>query len=188
MISLLRRLGWISLAAMSLALPALGQTTGDVEITVTPGRVDTTLGQSFDIEVTASNTGDAPSSPLVTHIDITDPTETTSVDPEDWTSELSQEIGVIPPGGMRSVAWSLQPISPGTFSLYAVAISAGSAEVSASAATVIEVAAARTLNPEGVLPVVLTGPVVVGTLLALVIRRSRRSSTGTATAPVDAGT
>ncbi len=154
-------------------LPALAQSEAELVVEVTPARIDATLGDSFDIEITVTNAGAQPTVPLVAHIDITDPAQSTSVDPEDWTETLNQSLGVIPSGESRSVSWTLQPISPGTFSLYAVTLSGESEEVSASAATIIDVAFSQTLNPEGVLPVVLAGPLVIGALLFMVMRRAR---------------
>lgn len=171
-----------SACSMLAVLPAWGQTTSGLQVEVSPGRIDATLGDSFDIVVTVTNLTDQPSSSLVAHIDITDPAQSTSVDPEDWTEDLSQAVGVIPPGESRSATWSLQPISPGSFSLYSVVLSGENAEVQASDATIIEVAFTQTLNPEGVLPVVLAGPIVIAALLYLVIRRGRvRAGGGAAT-------
>lgn len=161
-------------ALLSSPAPAWAQTDTGLQVDVTPARIEATLGDSFDVEVTVTNSSDEPTVPLVAHIDITDPAQTTSVDPEDWTETLSQTIGVIPPGDRETVSWTLQPISPGSFSLYAVALSAETDQVQASSATLIEVAFVQTLNPEGVLPVVVAGPIVIGTLLFVVMRRARR--------------
>ena len=165
----------VALVMMALsAAPAQGQSTEELRVEIDPQTVETTLGESFDIEVTVTNQSDQPSASLVAHIDITDPAQATSVDPEDWTETLSQSLGVIPAGASESVTWTLQPISPGSFYLYAVALSGDNAEVRASPATTIEVEFVQTLNPEGVLPVVLAGPLLVGALLVSVMRRSRR--------------
>ena len=77
-----------------------------------------------------------------------------------------------------TVRWEIQPISGGNFTVYAVALAAGSGNVTASGATLISVDEQRSLNPEGVLPVALAAPVVVGGLLLiqqLAARRGRRS-------------
>lgn len=173
---------WVRLIVLGTLLlsaaPAWGQTDHELEVEVTPGRIDAILGDAFDIEVTVTNLSDQPTAALVAHIDITDPAQSTSVDPEDWTETLSQTIGVLPPGGTESVAWTLQPISPGSFHLYAVALSGENNGVQASLATTIDVEFVQTLNPEGVLPVVVAGPIVIGALLLIVIRRSRDQALG----------
>lgn len=170
----MRRMSLLVLVVLGLsAAPALGQTAEEVRVEVSPEIIETTLGESFDIEVTVTNLSDQPSAPLVAHIDITDPAQETSVDPEDWTETLSQSVGVISGGATESVTWTLQPISPGSFHLYAVALSSDSAEVQVSPATIIDVEFVQTLNPEGVLPIVLAGPIVVGGLLVFVMRRTR---------------
>jgi len=171
------------IALIATASPALEQTPGGIEITIEPSQVNVNLGQSFEIQVTVSNGTDQPTVPLVAHIDITDPTSTSSVDPEDWTSTLTKDIGAIPPGESRTSTWPLQPISAGEYSVYAVALSSSTPAVFVSTATTVTVATTRTLNPEGVLPVVIAGPVLVGTLLALVLRRSKGSRYGRRSVP-----
>lgn len=166
------------LSMLMLPSAAWGQSGEEIRVEVSPHRIEATLGDSFDVEVTVTNGSDRPTAPLVAHIDITDPAQSTSVDPEDWTETLSQTIGVVPPGGTQSVSWTLQPISPGSFSLYAVALSGETDLVQASAATFIEVAFVQTLNPEGVLPVVLAGPILIGALWMMAVRRSRNQGPG----------
>ena len=170
----MRRVGLLVLALLWLsAAPALAQSAEELQVGISPETIETSLGESFDITVTVTNLSDHPSDHLVAHIDITDPAQETSVDPEDWTETLSQSLGVIPAGATESATWTLQPISPGSFHLYAVALSSDSAKMQVSPATIIDVEFVQTLNPEGVLPVVLAGPIVVGGLLLFVMRRSR---------------
>ena len=167
--------GILAATAASLVLaagPIHAQATASIEIEISPSRIDTQLGSTFDIEVRVSNRGTESSPPLVAHIDITDPTQASSVDPEDWTATLSQVAGVIPPGESRSLRWSLQPISGGSYALYAVALAPGQAEAYASNVVAVDVLSNRPLNSEGVLPAVIAVPVVLGGLLGLVLRRS----------------
>lgn len=82
------------------------------------------------------------------------------VDPEDWTSTLTQAIGVVPARASTTLAWSLQPISAGSYAIYAVALSTSDPGVGVSNAATALVASNRPSNPEGVLPAVIGGPVV----------------------------
>lgn len=167
--------GWAALGILVTLMlnagPAQALADGDLIVTTTPAEIETTLGQTVAVDVTVTNNTDQATVPLIAHIDITDPTRTTSVDPEDWTPTLSQNIGVIPANQTIKLSWSLQPISSGTFAVYAVALSDGETEIFVSESTRVTVASSRTLNPEGVLPVVIAGPVIVGALLAGVLRK-----------------
>lgn len=156
------------------AVPAGAQTMDDVEVVVEPSSAPVVLGETLDISVTVTNNGTAPSAPLVVHIDITDPSSESSVDPEDWTSTLSKTAGVVAPGATKTVTWNIQPISGGSFSLYAVALSEGVSSVASSNVLAVDVADQRSLNPGGILPVAIGVPLVVGFLLLVQIRLARR--------------
>lgn len=185
------------LLPITLVLPALGSAlvaapvgaaTGDIAETVTatiePTETSVILGDSLDLSVTVTNNGADPTGPLVVHLDITDPGQSSSVDPEDWTSTLTKPVGIIQPGDSVAVDWTVQPISGGTFSTYAVILGRGIDSISASNVLQVDVADRRSLNPNGILPVAIGAPAVVGALLLLQIRQSRR----TARAPLSPAT
>lgn len=155
---------------------ASGSIGEDLTVTMSPAASDVVLGDAFDIRIDVTNTGAAPSSSLVVHIDITDPTSAESVDPEDWTSTLSKPIGALGPGESTYVDWQLQPISPGRFTLYAVSLSANDDSAAISNVVTVDVTDRRTLNPEGILPVAIGVPALIGGLLVLQIGRNRRTS------------
>lgn len=150
------------------------QSLGEVEVIVEPARSEVLLGESIDIEVTVRNHSAEPTGSLVAHIDITAPSSSSSVDPEDWTSTLSKPLGVIEPGAGKVVTWSVQPISGGDFVLYAVAIDPDATDVASSNVLAIDVTEQRSLNPEGILPVSIGGPVLIGGIWLFQARRSRR--------------
>lgn len=154
--------------------PAVAQTVGDIEVIVEPTSSEVVLGEEIDIEVIVRNHSDQPTQPLIAHIDITAPASSSSVDPEDWTATLSKRVGVVEPGAGKIVNWTVQPISGGDFVLYAVVIAPGAADVAASNVLAIDVTEQRSLNPEGILPVSIGGPVVIGGLWLAQARRSRR--------------
>ncbi len=164
----------LALVGLAGTTPAGARTVEDVEVSVEPDETDVLLGETTDIRVTLTNTGNQPTEALVVHIDITDPTSDSSVDPEDWTATLSKPVGVLAPGTSATVGWSIQPISGGSFALYAVALSPGSDQVAASNVLDVTVTDQRSLNPGGILPVALGAPALVGALLMVQMRLARR--------------
>jgi hypothetical protein len=155
-----------------------------ITVTVEPTTIDLALGESRGVSVTVTNASDLASVPLVVHLDITNPDSTSSVDPEDWTSELTQPVGVVGAGSSVTVGWNLQPISPGTFTAFVVALPRDGSDVVASDVVRIQVADRRSLDPGGILPVAIGAPAVVGGLLLVQIRIARRSRRGDAPPPV----
>jgi hypothetical protein len=167
---------WMGVApASASASSPVAATLDGVGVVVAPTSASVVLGESIDLTVTLTNTSSQPTDDLVAHLDVTDPARATSVDPEDWTGELSQPVGVLDPGASATVDWTIQPIAPGEFAVYAVALSAGQSSVAASNVLIVSVEDQRTLNPGGVLPVALGAPALVGGLLLLQIRLARRA-------------
>lgn len=165
------------LAAGLLAIgssPSSAQGEEDVQIVIQPEVVDLRLGEAAEVAVTVTNNGTEPTDPLVVHIDITDPSQSGSVDPEDWTATLSREAGIIEPGASRTLTWDLRPIGSGRFTVYAVTLTEGSPTVHASEGMVFAVEHHRSLNPEGVLPVAIGAPLVVALALGAQWWNSRR--------------
>ena len=172
-----RRVALLVAVVAVLSLPrGAGAGIGeDLTVTISQASTEVLLGDTFDVRIDVTNTGAAPTSSLVVHIDITDPTSAESVDPEDWTSTLSKPIGALGSGESTHVEWQLQPISPGRFTLYAVSLSAAEDTTAISNVVTVDVTDRRTLNPEGILPVAIGVPLLIGGLLALQIGRTRRA-------------
>jgi uncharacterized protein (DUF58 family) len=145
-----------------------------VEVTIAPTQSTVALGDTLEVTVRVANPLAATTPPLVVHLDITDPTASGSVDPEDWTSTLSQPTAEIAAGQSTTLTWELQPISPGQFSVYAVVLSAESDTLVPSTVLTVRVTEARSLNPGGILPVALGAPLVIGALLVGQTIRGRR--------------
>lgn len=158
---------------LGFAAPAFAHGDDQLIVSITPTHLDTTLGDTFDVQVAVTNRSAAPVDGVAVHIDITDPSLEGSVDPEDWTATLTQAAGTISPGDTATSTWSLQPISGGRFTLYAVALHPGSSDVATSQAVELTVAEQRALNPEGVLPIAIAGPVLIGGLMVMRWRARR---------------
>jgi len=169
------------LAALAVALAvgiasgsaATAQSLDDLNVEVTPVRADVALGETIDIQITITNGSDVRHDDLIAHIDVTSPDSEGSVDPEDWTATLSQQVGRLDPGASTTIDWSIQPISPGTFLVYAVALAPDAVDVVGSNVLTIDVADRRSLNPQGVLPVVIIVPLAVGAVFVDRLRRNR---------------
>lgn len=167
----------IGLATLaSVAPPLHTRAATELVAEITPARGSVVLGDSLDLTVTVTNGSDRPSADLVVHLDITDPSSSSSVDPEDWTSTLSKPLGIIEPGATSTTDWSIQPISPGTFSVYAVAISPDTTDLVASNVMSVDVADQRSLDPGGILPVAIGMPGLVGALLLARTLANRRAT------------
>ena len=163
------------LGAVAVALlvvqPLSIQNMNGMRVSVEPASITTTLGSTEQIHVTVHNDTDTRIGPIAVHIDITDPRSETSVDPEDWTPVLTREVASLDPGEIEVLRWEIQPISSGSFSLYGVVLAPDAAELAASNVVTIDVEMTRTLNPEGVLPVAIGMPLIVGALLVANTRR-----------------
>ena len=154
--------------------PAGAESLAGLAVEVTPTTSSIDLGEMVEVSVSVTNTSTEPAEAIIAHIDITDTDRSGSVDPEDWTATLSEPIDSLGPGETATATWKVQPISPGTFTLYAVALAPGASDVASSNTLTVEVADRRSLNPQGILPVSIATPVLVGGLLANQYRRNRR--------------
>lgn len=172
---------FISFEAREPAFPqaAVTQTAdtplADLDVVVEPVRSAVVLGEDLTISVAVANRGSDPARSLVVHLDITDPARSSSVDPEDWTPTLSRPVASIGPGESIVLDWRMQPISPGIFAVYVVVLSQGAANLASSNVATVTVDDQRSLNPNGILPVALGAPVLVGGLLLGQIGYRRRS-------------
>ena len=149
------------------------QSLDEVVVEVTPLTAQVALGDTIDLDVTVTNTSGAARNDLIAHIDVTSPDRDGSVDPEDWTATLSKQVGRLDAGAGTTVTWSIQPISPGTFLVYAVVLAPDAPDVAGSNVLTVSVEDQRSLNPQGVLPVVIIVPAAVGALFVSRLRRNR---------------
>ncbi|MDQ1744143.1 MAG: hypothetical protein QOE23_2482 [Pseudonocardiales bacterium] len=145
----------------------------------TQPRLSTSVGQHLDYRVSIVNDGHSATGQLLAHLNIASVTGGTYVDPEDWSAERSRFLPALAPGAAVALTWDVQAVSPGTFALYVVVLPAGMAatpdqRLVVSTPTRVEVAARRTLNAGGALPVAVAVPVLLG-LVALAGRGRNRA-------------
>lgn len=170
----------LACAAIIAALAA-SPAAGSVELTASRARVSTQLGATFAIDTTIRNTGRAPLSGLVAHLNVVSLTPGVYVDPEDWSSERTQYVDPIAPGTSATLTWRVKAVNGGDFAVYVVALPgrsgvAAGQPLAVSPAVAVHATEHRTLDTAGALPVVLLVPGLLAALwLWLTARRERRA-------------
>lgn len=166
-----------ALLLLSLTPAAQVSAEGELEVFVEPSALTVDVGAGIDLTVTITNRGTEASPPLAAHLDITDPTSSGSVDPEDWTATLTRQVGVVEAGGTETIRWPMTPISGGRFVAYVLLIpTEGDQTLTASNVVEVVVDEQRTLNPQGVLPIAAGTPLLIALLLVGQRRYARRSA------------
>jgi hypothetical protein len=160
-----------------LSVPAMAKPL-TVEITVEPTHIRTELGDEFTIETEIRNTGDTNSGPLLAHLNVASIDDSVYVDPEDWSSERSQQLS-LQPGESRKLSWELQAVNSGRLAAYVVVLPAtkidtGQQDLVVTPLVRLEVAPRATLTAAGALPVVLGVPLLLGLAAAGARYRTRR--------------
>jgi len=171
---LLTSLVWVLLG---LAAPAEAAPP-HVKVVTHRDRVSTTLGDEFVIQTRLINTSGTSTGRLVVHLNIASIDGRAYVDPEDWSSERSQELS-LRAGENRTLSWDIQAVNSGSFAAYVVVLPAGGAEepsgaLVASPMIKVEVADRSTLNASGALQVCITVPLLLGGLALAAHLRNRR--------------
>ena len=98
------------------------------------------------------------------------------VDPEDWSPQRTQYTDPIAPGQSASLSWRINAILDGDYMVYMVAIPAPSGPGATSHPVTspgihLVVTKFTRLNPGGVLPYAVGGPVVLALIIFVVYRR-----------------
>ena len=160
-----------------LSVPAIAEPL-TVEIVVEPTHIQIALGEEFTIETEIRNTGGANTGPLLAHLNVASLDNSVYVDPEDWSSERSQELS-LQPGESRTLSWDLQAVNSGRLAAYVVVLpasntAAGREDLVVTPLVRLDVVPRSTLTAAGALPVVLGVPVLLTLAAAGARYRSRR--------------
>ncbi|MFZ4662526.1 MAG: ABC transporter permease [Caldilineaceae bacterium] len=170
-----------------LMLTSAGVTTAFAQedaspLTITPTidyqQLKTTDSIYFDTVV--ANNGTEPSAPIIVAMNIINlDKEGDVVDPEDWSPQRTQYIDELPPGESVALSWRVNAILDGDYIVYMVAMPepAGpeaTSQAVASQGIHLTVAAYTQLNPAGVLPYAVAGPIILSLALAAVTQRRNR--------------
>jgi hypothetical protein len=161
-----------------LAAPALAAGPPSLRVVAEPAQIETVLGDRFMITTEITNTGAAPSGEILAHLNVASIEGSVYVDPEDWSSDRSQELS-LQPGESQKLSWELQAVNPGHFAAYVAVVPfgsnvAGNEDLTISPLVNVAVASRTTLTAQGALPVVVTIPLVLGIAAAGVLIRTRR--------------
>jgi hypothetical protein len=174
-----RRAPLLAAAVVAASLGWTAEAAAQVRVSVTPTRVSTRLGDSFQVKASVASRVPAPRSGLIAHLNIVSVTRGVYVDPEDWSAERTRYLARVGPGKPATASWKVKAVSAGDFEIYVVVLS-GSADPSAALGPTVSpalhahIAEHRTLNSGGVLPLALGVPAALG-VLALALRRRRRA-------------
>jgi hypothetical protein len=166
-----------------LPVPALANPI-NVDVVVDPPVISTVLGDHFEITTEIKNAGNAPTGEILAHLNVASIEGSVYVDPEDWSSERSQQLS-LKPGESRELSWEIQAVNSGRFAAYVVVVPFGDSvkgaeELKISPLVKVDVAQRTTLTAGGALPVVLLIPLLIGVAGgAAVFRVRRRRATGT---------
>lgn len=159
-----------------IALVAALFLTAGPTVTLDQQSAAVTTGQVVTFESTIDNPGPGPTSRLVAHLNVA-ALDGHYVDLEDWSGDVTKVIEPVPPGEQVAVDWEVQAVNAGEFALYVSLIpTSGRGQVIAGQPMRVTVAARRSLNSGGVLPVALAVPglwVVAVGAAGLRLRRTR---------------
>jgi uncharacterized membrane protein len=160
-----------------LPVPALADPL-NVDVAVDPPVVSTVLGDHFEITTEIKNAGNAPTGDILAHLNVASIEGSVYVDPEDWSSERSQQLS-LKPGESRELSWEIQAVNSGRFAAYVVVVPFGDSvkgteELHISPLVKVDVAQRTTLTAGGALPVVLLVPLLIGVAGGAAVYRVRR--------------
>ena len=140
--------------------------------------VKTTDSILFDTVVTNNGTEELP--PVIVAMNIINlDQEGDVVDPEDWSPQRTQYIGQLGPGESTTLSWRVNAILDGDYIVYMVAMPQPAGQEAtnqpvASSGIHLTVTPYTKLNPVGILPYAIGGPVVLGLGVFFVYRLRRR--------------
>lgn len=173
-------------AAAAVSAPAFAQENGeqapasDVTVSVSKSEVSAFTGDRFTFTSEIDNNGSRATPPLIANLAFVAIDGETYVDPEDWSPERTYTVGPIAAGSSATQTWTVKPDLEGDVAVYVVALPSAPAlattgPLAASPAIHLHVEEHRSLNPGGVLPVVLAVPGVLALAFAgMRVARNKR--------------
>ena len=141
---------------------------------------DVRAGTPIEYHTVVTNSGTEMSASMIVAMNIVNLNKAGDVvDPEDWSPQRTQYVDPIPAGQSTTLAWRINAILDGNYMVYMVAIPApagpeATSHPVASPGIHLMVSKYTRLNPGGVLPYAIGGPVVLGLLIFFVYRRRHR--------------
>ncbi len=165
---------WVGLAAAAAAKQGL---VDDLRVSISTSAVRSVTGESFSFTSTIANEGAAATPALVANLNFVSLDGSVYIDPEDWSPDRTLPVPSIAPGASTTQSWTVNPVLAGDVAVYLAVIPAAydvasTVAPATSPAIHLHVDARRSLNPGGVLPVVLAVPgVLTVATIGLQLRR-----------------
>ncbi len=172
----------VVIACLLGAAPTRAQETvaeAPVGVSITMADTIVRAGGTILFKTMVKNDHADPSRPLIMAMNIINlNAKGEIVDPEDWSPQRTQYIEPLAPGQTTSLDWRVNAIIDGDYMVYMVAIPApngpdATSHPVASSGIHLTVTPYTKLNPGGVLPYAVGGPIVLG-LIILIAYRHRR--------------
>jgi hypothetical protein len=163
-------------AAATLGLPGVAAgAANELSVLVNPSRITTELGRNVVLRTTFENHGPNATGSLIAHLNVVSLREGVEVDPEDWSTHRTRYLGSLPGGGARTMSWTVHAINTGRIALYVAVLprAGGNRSPTTGRAVQLVVAGRDTLNSQGILPLALGIPGLLG-LVTGGLRRTRR--------------
>lgn len=153
---------------------------GDLQISISMDQKTVKTGDTvlFDTVVTNTSTEQTPAVIVAMNI-INLSKEGDVVDPEDWSPQRTQYIDSLMSSESNTLSWTVNAILDGNYMVYLVAIpkpesSETSSQIVTSPGLHLTVAKFTKLNPGGVLPYAIGGPVVLLIVIFVIFRLRHR--------------
>jgi len=153
---------------------------GGLTVSVSKSEVSTLTGVTFTFTSEITNSGSEATPPLIANLNFVATDNSTYIDPEDWSPQRTVSVDPIAAAASATQTWTVKPVLKGDVAVYVVVLPeppalASAGPLAASPAITVHVDEKRTLDPGGVLPVVLAVPAFLAVAYAgLRVARSRR--------------
>jgi len=177
--------GLVLLLAFPTAVPVLARdalkTESGLQITIDEDYVVVKTGDKVEYNTVITNIGSTASAPLIVAMNLINlDAKGDIVDPEDWSPQRTQYLEGLAPGESASLSWIINTILDGDYMVYMVLIDAPTSTETtshpvASSGIHLTVTPFTRLNPLGVLPYAIGGPVLLGLAIFFVYRLRRKN-------------
>jgi ABC-2 type transport system permease protein len=175
----------VGLIILSNASPVIAFRAGTtsespIQISIDMEYATVKASDSIFFNTVVTNTGVEESIPLIVAMNLINlNAEGEIVDPEDWSPQRTQYIEHLGPGKSATLDWRVNAILDGDYMIYMVAIPQPNAQNAtsqpvASSGIHLTVTPFTKLNPSGVLPFAVGGPVLLLVIIYFVNRRRNR--------------
>lgn len=167
-------------AASALQAPQAPIVQHPLEITIDKSDTVFRAGTPLLFKTEIKNPAAESSHPVIVAMNIINLDKTGEVvDPEDWSPQRTQYVEPLAPGQSTTLDWRINAILDGDFMVYIVAIPApggpdATSQPVASSGVHLTVTPYTKLNPGGVLPYAIGGPVLLVLVIFFVYRHRRK--------------